>query len=162
MCPAGPSPAAAQDVDPNQSTFRIGDEARAALQQLWEASVAAQQERVACIGGYRRDSIVYITKVEALAVRADFRSSPARESLARCGPPEWVGTVHTHIATFDGRRYVTFSSNDHRVMAQWRIMWHTDGVFCVLYSEQHAHCEAWPHAAGEVLYAQARGNRILR
>ncbi|MGH8622884.1 MAG: hypothetical protein ACRET3_12155 [Burkholderiales bacterium] len=166
----GPAAAAAQDVGPdlppntfNQGVFRFDVQARRALQALWQASVGAQQERLACIGGYRQAGVAYITKVEPLAVTAAALGSiAARESLERCGPPRWLGTVHTHIATFSGHPYVTFSRDDRRVMSQWRMIWQAEGVFCVLYNEQQAHCEAEPEVAAEPLYAYARGNRILQ
>lgn len=166
----GAASAAAQDVGAglprspfNQGPFRFDGGARRALQALWQASVHAREERVACLGGYRRDGVTYITRVESLAVPgARYGSVPHRESLQRCGPPDWLGTVHTHIATFgDGRAFVTFSSNDRRVMSLWRATWHTEGVFCVLYSDYQAHCEAEPDVSSEPKYDHPRGNRIL-
>lgn len=158
----------AQDVGPslppgafNRGPFRFDSSARAALQLLWQTSTGAYQERVACIGGYRRDSVVYVTAVEPLGTpRADSADIGAGESIVRCGPPDWLGTVHTHIARFRGSPFVTFSRNDRRVMFLWRQAWKIEGVFCLLYSEWEAHCEAEPGVAGEVAYAEQRGNRI--
>lgn len=70
--------------------------------------------------------------------------------------------MHTLIATFGGHPYVTFSSNDRRVMFLWRGTWQIEDVCCVLYSEQEAHCEAEVGNSGEAPYAYPRGNRILR
>lgn len=158
---------AAQDVGTqlpespfNRGAFRFDAGARQSLAQLWQASVDVRQERVACIGGYRSNGVAYITRVEPLpAFRAGSRSIAAGESLQRCGPPDSFGTVHTHVATFGGHPYVTFSSNDRQVMLLWRHTWQMEGVFCVLYSGQQAHCEAEPGVSGEPMYAYPRGNR---
>jgi hypothetical protein len=67
----------------------------------------------------------------------------ATASIDQCGPPRWVGTVHTHVAAYDGDRPSTrFSGQDRVVQRMWYDRWHTDGVFCVVYSAQDAHCEA--------------------
>jgi hypothetical protein len=67
----------------------------------------------------------------------------ATASLERCGPPEWDGTVHTHVALYSedspSRR---FSGQDRTVMRMWYDRWRSDGVFCVVYSKRSAHCEA--------------------
>ncbi|MGH7426935.1 MAG: hypothetical protein ACREMW_04735 [Gemmatimonadales bacterium] len=159
---------AAQDVGPqlpvnpfNQGPFRFPGEARQVLQRLWQASVDMRQERVACIGGYQRNGVTYITRAEPLpASHAGLRSIAADESLQRCRPPDWFGTVHTHVVTFSGHAYVTFSANDRQVMFLWRRTWQIEGVFCVLYSGQQAHCEGASNMSGEPLYAYPRGNRI--
>lgn len=75
----------------------------------------------------------------------------ASVSIERCGPPDWFGTAHTHIALRDGHRpYATFSGADRGVMGFWLERWGTDGVFCVLYSAAAAHCEA-AGAAGSLV-----------
>ncbi|MGH7539306.1 MAG: hypothetical protein ACREMF_11780 [Gemmatimonadales bacterium] len=161
------APLAAQDVGPqlppspfNQGAFRFAAGVRQALRQFWQASVDARQERVACIGGHQRDGIAYITRVEPLVVSpAGSRSIAAGESLRRCAPPDWLGTVHTHVATFAGHPYVTFSANDRQVMFLWRRTWHIDGVFCVLYDGEKAHCEGESGVSGDPVYAYPRGNR---
>jgi hypothetical protein len=133
--------------------FRFTPEARAALRQLWNESVAARAERVACLAVERQGRITVITRVELLSVaRADSAVVAAGESIHRCGPPDWLGTVHTHIARFGGQPYVTFSRNDRHVMFLWRRRWGIEGVFCLLYSERAAHCEAEPGVSGEPSY----------
>ncbi len=152
----------AQDVGPslpdswfNHGTFRFDAGARAALQSLWHGSVAVHEERVACLGGYRAGGVVYVTGVEVLgAARADSADIAAEESIQRCGPPGWLGTVHTHIARFGGQPFVTFSRNDRRAMTLWRRAWEIEGVFCVLYSERDAHCEGDPGVSGDAAYAE--------
>lgn len=164
-----PKSARAQDVGPeypeagfNQGDFRVGTGARASLQTLWQASSAAKQEQVACIGGYRHGDITYITRVARLASGGDSLNASAGASLKECKPPEWLGTVHTHIARFDGRPYVTFSGADRGVMWAWHTMWQADGVFCVLYDERRAHCEAGEERSGEAFYAYERGNNLAQ
>lgn len=139
---------------PDQGRVRFSAEAQDALRTLWGASVDAKQERVACIGGRRVHGVVYITRVRRLAsTRADSMTVSARESLRTCGPPRWLGTVHTHIAMLDGRPYVLFSGSDRIVIKMWRHQWKTDGVFCILYSESEANCEARADDAVQVTYS---------
>jgi hypothetical protein len=146
----------------DDASFRIEMGARATLQALWHASVGAHQERVACIGGYRGTHVAHITRVKILtSAAADSSNVSAQASLAECGTPEWFGTVHTHIARFQGRPFSTFSPADRWVMATWRKTWRDEGVFCVLYSETMSHCEAGGEASGDPAYAAVVGNRIL-
>lgn len=137
----------------NQGEFRFARTARASLGALWQMSVDTRAELVACIGGYRERGISYITKVESVVARgADSVRAPALASLEQCRPPEWLGTVHTHIQLFGGRPYVTFSAPDRFVMMRWHDMWQADGVFCVLYDRRRAYCEAGPESGGEAIY----------
>jgi hypothetical protein len=131
--PPGPQPA-----------FRLSSEAGLGLRALWEQSVAAKQERVACLEASIRNDTVFVDRILALAPEeADSMSSSATASVERCGPPEWQGTVHTHVALYDdslpSRR---FSAQDRGVMRQWYGRWNADGVFCLIYSARDAHCEA--------------------
>ena len=67
----------------------------------------------------------------------------ALASVEQCGPPQWSGTVHTHIALYsDDSPSSRFSGQDRIAMRLWYDRWHSDGVFCVVYSDRHAHCEA--------------------
>jgi hypothetical protein len=144
----------------NDASFQFNVAARTALQGLWQSSTDAKQEEVACIGGYRRGGVSYITRVVRVRTSADSMSASAAISLRECGAPEWLGTVHTHIARFGGLPYVTFSAPDRGVMREWHNRWKADGVFCVLYDEQHAYCEAGDESSGEALYAYPRGNNL--
>jgi hypothetical protein len=69
--------------------------------------------------------------------------------------------VHTHVATFDGHPFVTFSPDDRTVMGMWRKMWKADGVFCVIYSAADAHCESGADLSVDVAYAAPKGNAVL-
>jgi hypothetical protein len=150
------------DATADDASFRFDMTARAGLQVLWHTSVAAHEERVACIGGYRTENAAYITRVKILeSSAADSANISAQASLAQCGTPEWFGTVHTHIALFQGLPFSTFSPADRWVMTTWRKAWHAEGVFCVLYSETMSHCEAGVDASGDPAYAAVVGNRIL-
>ena len=135
-------PAAAQSAP--SASFRFGAEAGAALRALWDESVAAQQERVACLAADIRGDTVFVQRVLRLEPdAADSMGVSADASIERCGPPEWDGTVHTHVALYTedspSRR---FSGQDRTVMRMWYDRWRSDGVFCVAYSERSAHCEA--------------------
>jgi hypothetical protein len=141
-------------------SFHFTNAARNALQSLWRTSTDHKQEEVACIGGYQRDGVSYITKVERVRTSADSMNASAAVSLRECGAPEWLGTVHTHIARFGGLPYVTFSAPDRGVMREWHNRWKADGVFCVLYDDQHAYCEAGDENSGDALYAYPRGNNL--
>ena len=113
--------------------FHFESRARISLQALWRTSDEAKQERVACIGGYQRADTTYITRVEQVDADADSLQAAAGASLQECRPPEWLGTVHTHVARLDGRPYVTFSGSDRAVMAAWHRRWQADGgVLCVV------------------------------
>lgn len=128
---------------PPPSTFRIEPDALARLHQLWAASVAAKAERVACLASTIEGDTVRITRVLPLDGHAeDSLAVGAEASLDLCGPPAWQGTVHTHIALYDGHRpYSIFSGADRGVMLTWGERWRSQGTFCLLFSESGIHCE---------------------
>jgi hypothetical protein len=128
---------------PIPSTFRFEAEAKPGLHQLWSASAAAKAERVACLAGSIEGDTVRISRISPLeGDRADSLGVSAGASLERCGPPEWHGTVHTHVALRDGQRpYSLFSGADRGVMMLWWRRWNADGVFCLLYSQDEVICE---------------------
>jgi len=130
--------------------FRFSGEAGLALRALWEQSVAAKEERVACLGASVRNDTVFVSRILALGPQeADSMSISAETSIDRCGPPEWSGTVHTHVALYTAELPSTrFSAQDRGVMRRWYERWHADGVFCVAYSPRNAHCEADGVAGG--------------
>lgn len=125
-------------------TIRFSPEAGRELRSLWTASVTAKEERVACLGASVRNDTVVVRRILPLEpLEADSMSIGSEASIARCGPPEWSGTVHTHVAGYTGDHPSTrFSVQDRGVMLRWYQRWHSDGVFCVAYSAQRAHCEA--------------------
>ena len=136
------APAAAQG--PSRASFQFSTEAASGLRALWEESVRARQERVACLAADIRGDTVFVTRV--LRVEPDAADSmgiSASESVEQCGPPAWKGTVHTHVALYtDHSPSRRFSGQDRTVMRMWYDRWRADGVFCVAYSERDAHCEA--------------------
>ena len=116
--------------------------ARDGLRSLWAASVAAKAERVACLASVVRGDTLHITGVLPLLAGADSVAVSARASLDTCGPPEWQGTVHTHVAVSGSQRpNGLFSGADRGVMLMWWQRWKSDGTFCLLYAEGQAHCE---------------------
>jgi len=130
--------------------FEIDSGADEAFRALWAASAATGAERVACIGGERRDGVGHITRVLALAPEAaDSLGIAASASIEQCAPPDWFGTAHTHIALYDGLHpEPTFSGADRGVMMLWWRRWRVDGIFCVLYSPKNAHCETLGASGG--------------
>ena len=124
-------------------TFRFEGSASAGLHRLWDQSINARAERVACLAGIIESDTVRITDVLPLEVRsADSLGISAGASLENCGPPRWKGTVHTHIALRDGRRpYSLFSGADRGIMMMWWRRWREDGIFCLLYSDREVICE---------------------
>ncbi|MBA3659469.1 MAG: hypothetical protein H0W67_07720 [Gemmatimonadales bacterium] len=126
------------------ATFRFSRDAGHTLRVLWDESNAAHEERVACLAADVRQDTVFVTHAVPLAGHgADSMGIAAQSSIDRCGPPAWRGTVHTHIAEYaDGRPSARFSAQDRGVMQRWYERWHADGVFCLLYSADDAHCEA--------------------
>jgi hypothetical protein len=125
------------------TAFRIVGAAKLGLQQLWRESQMAKEERVACLGGHIESDTVVVDHIRALTPQdADSMGISARRSIDECGPPEFGGTVHTHIALYDAEHpYPTFSGADRGVMDLWLHHWRMDGMFCVLYDKASAHCE---------------------
>jgi hypothetical protein len=122
--------------------FAIDTGAREALHDLWTASVAARAERVACLASRIDGDTLHITRILTLEGGSDSLAVSARTSLEVCGPPEWQGTVHTHVALSAGQwPYALFSGADRGVMLMWWQRWKSDGTFCLLYAENEAHCE---------------------
>jgi hypothetical protein len=130
----GPAPPSAVAIEPG---------ARAALHLLWSASVESRSERVACLASTVEGDTVRITGIEPLAGPGmDSLAVSAEASLETCGPPAWQGTVHTHIALYDGQRpYSRFSGADRGVMLTWGRRWNSMGTFCLLFGEASVHCE---------------------
>lgn len=125
------------------SAFRIEPDARAELHRLWAASLAARAEQVACLASVVDGDTVSVTRVLPLeGSGTDSLAVGAGASIDACGPPAWQGTVHTHIALYDGRRpYSTFSGADRGVMLTWGQRWRSQGTFCLLFGESSIHCE---------------------
>ncbi len=128
----------------SRAGFRFSPEAGQTLRGLWEESAAAHEERVACLAADIRGDSVFVSRILPVEPDAvDSMGISATASIERCGPPEWDGTVHTHVALYSedspSRR---FSGQDRVVMRMWYDRWHSDGVFCIVYSPRSAHCEA--------------------
>jgi hypothetical protein len=126
-------------------TWVIDSTAGPVLKQLWQESVAARAERVACLGGTIGPDTVWITAAAPVATTADSLGAGAEASLAQCAPPRWIGTVHTHIrSTDDSEPVARFSPGDRAVMSAWVERWGRKGAFCLLHSPKAAHCEVYP------------------
>jgi hypothetical protein len=134
---------AASSPEPIPTGFQFDPDARPLLHELWQSSVAAKAERVACLAATIDSDSVRISNVLPLdSARSDSLGVAASASLETCGPPRWRGTVHTHVALRDGQRpYSLFSGADRGVMMLWWQRWQADGVFCLLYSENDVICE---------------------
>jgi hypothetical protein len=139
------------------TVFRFEAEAQPELHRLWDASALAKAERVACLAAEIEADTVRISRVSPLeVVRADSLGISAASSLESCGPPQWRGTVHTHVALRDGRSpYSLFSGADRGVMMMWWQRWRVDGVFCLLYSDREVICEI-EGPRGAVLFPRSR------
>jgi hypothetical protein len=139
------------------TAFRFEAAAQPELHRLWDASALAKAERVACLAAEIESDTVRISRVQPLEVtRADSLGISAASSLETCGPPEWRGTVHTHVALRDGRSpYSLFSGADRGVMMMWWQRWRVDGVFCLLYSDREVICEI-EGPRGAVLFPRSR------
>jgi hypothetical protein len=134
---------AAGPPGPIPTAFRFDPDARPLLHELWQSSLAAKAERVACLAATIESDTVRISDVLPLdPARSDSLGIAASASLETCGPPRWRGTVHTHVALMDGRRpYSLFSGADRGVMMLWWRHWQVAGTFCLLYSENDVICE---------------------
>jgi hypothetical protein len=99
---------------------------------------------VACLGTSIRNDTVFVSRIDPVdSEEADSMGISAIASIEQCGPPEWSGTVHTHIALYtDDSPSTKFSAQDRTAMRLWYDRWHTDGVFCLIYSARDARCEA--------------------
>jgi hypothetical protein len=130
----------------DQPAWSLAREAKNGLADLWDASLAGRREYVACLGGWLEGDTVHVSRLQPLDVaQADSLTAEALESIARCGPPEWIGTVHTHIrSTDDDQPSPRFSPSDRAVMSEWIGRWARQGAFCVLHSAAAAHCEVYP------------------
>jgi hypothetical protein len=139
------------------TAFRFEGDARPDLHRLWDASSAAKSERVACLAAAIESDTVRITRVFPLEPGwSDSLGISAEASLEGCGPPEWRGTVHTHVALRDGRSpYSLFSGADRGVMMLWWQRWKVDGIFCLLYSDTEVICEI-EGPRGAVLFPRSR------
>lgn len=128
----------------SRAVFRFSRDAGAALRELWKTSLAAREERLACLATTIRNDTVFVLRVAPLEPEeADSMGISAKASVEQCGPPQWSGTVHSHIALYtDDRPSTKFSAQDRTAMRLWYDRWHADGVFCLVYSEEDAHCEA--------------------
>jgi hypothetical protein len=128
---------------PVPTAFRFDPDTRPLLHQLWQSSLDAKAERVACLAATIESDTVGISNVLPLEpARSDSLGIAASASLETCGPPRWLGTVHTHVALMEGRRpYSLFSGADRGVMMLWWQRWRMDGIFCLLYSENDVICE---------------------
>jgi hypothetical protein len=137
--------------------FRFEGTAPSELHRLWEESAESKSERVACLAGSIESDTVRITGVFALEPgRSDSLGISAAASLETCGPPDWRGTVHTHVALRDGRQpYSLFSGADRGIMMLWWRRWREDGIFCLLYSAQEVICEI-EGPRGAVLFPRSR------
>jgi hypothetical protein len=152
-------PLAAQSSEQvRRPVFRFSRDAGLALLDLWNASVAAKEERVACLASIIQNDTVFVTRIGAVPLEeADSMGISATASVEECGPPQWSGTVHTHIALYtDTLPSTRFSAQDRIVMRLWYDRWHADGVFCLLYSPTSARCEA-DGVVGGIRYPQRPG-----
>jgi hypothetical protein len=148
---------AADGPDRVPTAFRFEPSARPELHRLWEGSLSAKAERVACLAGSIDTDTVRISEVLPLEVGAsDSLGVSAGASLDTCGPPSWRGTVHTHVALRDGRRpYSLFSGADRGVMTLWWRHWNVAGIFCLLYGPEEVICEI-EGPEGAVLFPRSR------
>ena len=130
----------------------IAPEAKDSLKRLWTESVAANREHVGCLGGMVGLDTVRVDRVILLdEAPGDSLNAPAELSLATCGPPQWIGTVHTHVrSTDDPHPAPRFSPDDRVVMSVWSRQWRSKGAFCVVYSDRGAHCEVYPPARSQL------------
>jgi hypothetical protein len=123
----------------------MGPAAKQGLQALWALSLTTRREQVACLGGTIGPDIVQVTRILQLDEYSDSLTASAQRSLTRCAPPEWIGTVHSHVrSTDDTMPAGRFSAGDRMVMSAWTTRWGGQGAFCILYSAQSAHCEVYP------------------
>src|SRR5438093_1492437 len=82
---------AAGPPDPVPSVFEFDPGARPLLHQLWQSSLAAKAERVACLAATIEGDTVRISDVLPLdPARSDSLGVAASASLETCGPSRWL------------------------------------------------------------------------
>lgn len=136
---------AASSLGAQQPVWVTGADAKPTLQGLWAATLETRREQVACLGGEIRADTVLIQRIRPVAEYSDSLTASAQASLATCAPPEWMGTVHSHVRSTDDPAPATrFSSGDRAVMSAWSQRWQAQGAFCLIYSAQRMHCELYP------------------
>ncbi|MDZ4863138.1 MAG: hypothetical protein SGJ01_06785 [Gemmatimonadota bacterium] len=137
------APAAAQMPSSRPHEVLLHADALPALHELWRLTLAAREERAACLGGRIEQDTAWVERLKPLTTAAgDSLAVSAEGSLEDCSPPEWFGTVHTHVPLHDTDPvYSKFSGSDQGVMLAWVKRWRTSGVFCILFSESDARCQ---------------------
>ncbi|MDX2122682.1 MAG: hypothetical protein SF070_16690 [Gemmatimonadota bacterium] len=133
-----------------QPEWVLSQAAKNGFADLWDASTRERRELVACLGGSREVDTVRVLTLGPLDLeQSDSLTAEALGSIERCGPPDWIGTIHTHIrSTDDERPAPRFSPSDRVVMSEWVARWGAPGAFCVLYSDRAAQCEVYPPLRG--------------
>jgi hypothetical protein len=128
---------------PIPTAFRFDPGVGPELHDLWNRSIQAKTEQVACLSATLDSDTVHISRILPLApAPSDSLGVSAGASLSDCGPPQWRGTVHTHVALRDGQRpYSLFSGADRGVMMMWWRRWEVAGIFCLLYTDKDVICE---------------------
>ena len=128
-----------------QPAWVTGAEAKPVLQRVWAATLETRLEQVGCLGGEIRADTVLILRALPVAEYSDSLTASSQVSLATCAPPEWMGTVHSHVRSTDDDAPATrFSAGDRAVMSAWSQRWRARGAFCLIYSAQRMHCELYP------------------
>ncbi len=84
-----------------QQAWVMGPQAKLALQELWATSLTMRREQVACLGGTVGPDSVVVTRIKPVNEPSDSLNASAQISLATCAPPEWIGTVHSHVRSTD-------------------------------------------------------------
>ena len=136
---------AARSMTAQQAAWVMGPQAKLGLQELWATSLTARREQVACLGGVIRPDTVFVSRLRLVDEFSDSLTASAQLSLSTCAPPEWIGTVHSHVrATDDASPAPRFSPGDRAVMSEWATRWGGQGAFCLVYSERNMHCEVYP------------------
>lgn len=133
-----------------QPGWLLSQEVKNGFADLWDASNLERRELVACLGGVVAEDSVRVLSVQPLEIeQSDSLTAEARHSIELCGPPQWIGTIHTHIRSIDDERPAPrFSPSDRVVMSEWVRRWETRGAFCVLHSDRAAQCEVYPPPQG--------------
>jgi len=135
----------ARSLTAQQQAWVMGPPAKLALQELWATSLTARREQVACLGGTIGPDTVLVTRIKPVLEPSDSLTASAQLSLATCAPPEWIGTVHSHVrSTDDDAPASRFSPGDRAVMSEWTTRWGGQRAFCLVYSERNMHCEVYP------------------
>lgn len=137
------------------------------LVDLWDEAERQEREKLACLDAdveeIPSDTMLIwtINRIKQVKVKSDKGAISHSTSLSECEPPEFVGTVHTHLADSipnpSGSGYLQgpfkkFSPGDYAAQDAWANVWEDKAqeagmrwsLWCIMFSDEGMNCIARP------------------